>query len=81
MPRFVDHVTAAEARTFADQSVAALADVVQFGWAILRELKEPGFDAPERSPEQGIQVAGLGLLHLAGGERREQCLSRPRAES
>jgi serine/threonine protein kinase/tetratricopeptide (TPR) repeat protein len=38
-------VTAAEARTFADQSVAALADAVKTGWALPSELKEPDFDA------------------------------------
>jgi tetratricopeptide (TPR) repeat protein len=38
-------VTKAEARTFADQSVAALADVVKTGWALPSELKEPDFDA------------------------------------
>jgi hypothetical protein len=38
-------VTAAEARTFADQSVAALADAVKIGWAYPTELKEPDFDA------------------------------------
>jgi len=34
----VDHVTAAEAKTFADQSVAALADAVQDGWVLPSEL-------------------------------------------
>ncbi len=38
-------VTAAEAKTFADQSVAALAAVVKAGWALPSELKEPDFDA------------------------------------
>jgi serine/threonine protein kinase/tetratricopeptide (TPR) repeat protein len=38
-------VTKAEARTFADQSVAALAAVVKTGWAHPSELKEPDFDA------------------------------------
>ena len=38
-------MTAAEAKTFADQSVAALAAVVQLGWALPSELKEPDFDA------------------------------------
>jgi hypothetical protein len=37
-------VTKAEARTFADQSIAALAVVVQAGWAVPSELKEPDFD-------------------------------------
>ena len=37
-------VTATEARTFADQSVAALAAVVQLGWGYPSELKEPDFD-------------------------------------
>jgi serine/threonine protein kinase len=38
-------VTKDEAKTFADQSVAALADVVRSGWALPSELKEPDFDA------------------------------------
>jgi hypothetical protein len=38
-------VTRDEARTFADQSVAGLADAVKAGWALPSELKEPDFDA------------------------------------
>jgi serine/threonine protein kinase/tetratricopeptide (TPR) repeat protein len=38
-------VTPAEAQTFADQSIAALADVIKAGWALPSELKEPDFDA------------------------------------
>ena len=38
-------MTAAEAKTFADQSVVALAAVVKTGWAFPSELKEPDFDA------------------------------------
>jgi hypothetical protein len=38
-------VTEDEARTFADQPVAALADAVKTAWAIPSELKEPDFDA------------------------------------
>jgi hypothetical protein len=38
-------VTKDETRTFADQSVGALADAVKAGWAELSELKEPDFDA------------------------------------
>ncbi len=37
-------VTKGEARTFADQSVAALAEAVQGGWGLPSELKEPDFD-------------------------------------
>jgi hypothetical protein len=44
-------VTAAEARTFADQSVAAFADVVKFGWAIPSERKELDRDAVRRHPD------------------------------
>jgi hypothetical protein len=44
-------VTAAEARTFADQSVAALAEVVKLGWAYPSELKEPDFDALRSRPD------------------------------
>jgi serine/threonine-protein kinase len=38
-------VTKDEAKAFADQSVAALADAVKAGWALPSELKEPDFDA------------------------------------
>jgi hypothetical protein len=38
-------VTAAEAKTFADRSVTNLAAVVNRGWALPSELKEPDFDA------------------------------------
>jgi tetratricopeptide (TPR) repeat protein len=37
-------VTTDDAKTFADQAVAALADAVKSGWAVPRELKEPDFD-------------------------------------
>ena len=49
MPRFVDHVTAAE-KKFADQSVAALAAVVKTGWPLAGELMEPEFDAVRSRP-------------------------------
>lgn len=38
-------VTADDAKAFADQSVIALADAINAGWANLAELKEPDFDA------------------------------------
>ena len=38
-------VTKAEAATFADQVVAALADAVSAGWSWPNDLKEPDFDA------------------------------------
>jgi hypothetical protein len=38
-------VTKEEARTFADRSVATLADAVESGWPYPSELKEPDFDA------------------------------------
>jgi tetratricopeptide (TPR) repeat protein len=38
-------VTAAEAKTFADQSFDALVEVVKTGWAMPGKLKEPDFDA------------------------------------
>ena len=37
-------VTKGEAKAFADQSVAALADAVKAGWALPSELREPDFD-------------------------------------
>ncbi|MFL5241099.1 MAG: protein kinase domain-containing protein [Gemmataceae bacterium] len=44
-------VTAAEAITFADQSVAALTDVVKLGWALPSELQEPDFDMVRGRPD------------------------------
>jgi hypothetical protein len=38
-------VTKEESRTFAGQSVAAVAATVKAGWAIPSELKKPDFDA------------------------------------
>jgi hypothetical protein len=38
-------VTQDEAKAFADQAVAALADALKAGWTDLAELKEPDFDA------------------------------------
>ena len=38
-------MTTDEAKAFADQAVAALADLVKKGWALPSELKEPDFDA------------------------------------
>jgi tetratricopeptide (TPR) repeat protein len=38
-------VTQDEAKTFADQSVAALADALKAGWGQYDELKEPDFDS------------------------------------
>jgi tetratricopeptide (TPR) repeat protein len=52
-------VTAAEAKTFADQSVAALADAVQAGWAIKSELKEHDFDTLHSRPDFQKLVAKL----------------------
>ena len=44
-------VTAAEAKLFADQSVAALTDVVKLGWALSSELQEPDFDMLRGRPD------------------------------
>jgi hypothetical protein len=41
----IESSSAREARTFADQSVAALAEAVKAGWALPSELNEPDFDA------------------------------------
>jgi hypothetical protein len=38
-------VTAAEAATFADQSLAALRDAINAGWSPIDEQKQPDFDA------------------------------------
>jgi hypothetical protein len=50
-------VTKDEARTFADQSVAAIADAVKAGWALLSELNEPDFDAVRGRDESMKLVA------------------------
>lgn len=44
-------VTADEGKAFADQSIAALAEVVKTGWALPCELKEPDFDALRDRPD------------------------------
>jgi tetratricopeptide (TPR) repeat protein len=44
-------VTAGDARTFADQAVAALQDAIRAGWALPNELKEPDFDALRSRPD------------------------------
>jgi hypothetical protein len=44
-------VTKDEAKTFADQSVAFLAEIVKTGWAFPSELKEPDFDALRGRPD------------------------------
>jgi tetratricopeptide (TPR) repeat protein len=64
-------VTAAEAKTFADRSVAALATVVQFGWALPSELREPDFDSV-----RGERTSGSWLRRWRG--RRRRCPRRPR---
>ncbi len=53
-------VTAAEAKTFADQSVAALA-AVKLGWALPSELKEPDFDALRGRAVFQKLAAGAGI--------------------
>jgi serine/threonine protein kinase/Flp pilus assembly protein TadD len=51
-------VTAAEAASFADQSVAALRDVISSGWAQLNELKQPDFDTlRDRQDFQNLMAA------------------------
>ena len=52
-------VTKDEARTFADQSVAALADAVKAGWALPSELNEPDFDAVRGREEFKKLVAAV----------------------
>jgi tetratricopeptide (TPR) repeat protein len=44
-------VTSAEAKTSADQAVAALADAVKTGWGLPSELKSPDFDALRARPD------------------------------
>jgi hypothetical protein len=55
----VDHVTAADAVTFADQALATLHDAINTGWAQLDELKEPDFDALRSRPDFQKLVAEL----------------------
>jgi hypothetical protein len=74
MPRFVAQLTAAEARMFADQSVAALAAVVQRGWALPSELKEPDFDALRGRPDFQELVAEVE----AKGEKPAETGPMPR---
>ena len=44
-------VTSEEAKTAADQAVAALADAVKTGWGLPGELKAPEFDVLRPRPE------------------------------
>ena len=44
-------VTSAEAKTYADQAVAALADAVKTGWCLPGELKAPDFDLLRARPD------------------------------
>ena len=46
-------VSADEAKAFADQAVAALADAAKAGWAQPAELREPDFDAVRAGPTSG----------------------------
>jgi eukaryotic-like serine/threonine-protein kinase len=62
-------VTAAEALAFADQSVAALADVVKLGWANPGELKEPDFDSLRGRPDFQKLFAEVEKKAPAGPEK------------
>jgi serine/threonine protein kinase/tetratricopeptide (TPR) repeat protein len=59
-------VTMDEARAFADQSVAALADAIAAGWSLPSELNEPDFDALRSRADFQKQVAKV----KARGERK-----------
>ena len=58
-------LTREEARTFADQAVAALRDAIKAGWNWPDELKEPGFDALRHQDD----FKKL-LVELTGGQVR-----------
>jgi hypothetical protein len=63
-------VTTAEARRFADQSVAALAAAVQRGWAYPSELHEPDFDALRARPDFQKLVAEVEQKSPAKPEKK-----------
>ena len=64
-------MTAAEAKTFADQSVAALADIVKTGWALPSELKEPDFDALRSRADFQKLVAEVEAKAMAAKKEAE----------
>jgi hypothetical protein len=61
-------VSAAEARVFADQAVAALRDAVQVGWARPGELKEADFDALRRRDDFQKLLAELKIKGAGAGK-------------
>ena len=56
-------MTAAEAASFADRSVAALRDAIDAGWAVREELKEPDFDPLRGREDFKKLVAELEAKH------------------
>ena len=70
-------VTAAEAASFADRSVAALRDAIDAGWAVREELKEPEFD-PLRGRED-FQKLVAELEAKVAAESQAKRLIAPQA--
>jgi hypothetical protein len=64
-------VTKEEARTFADQAVAALANAVKAGWAVPTELKEPDFDALRGPDDFQKLLAEWEAWHKAGAVKKQ----------
>jgi serine/threonine protein kinase len=64
-------VTPAEAKTCADQAVAALADAVKTGWGLPSELTGPDFDAVRARPDFANLVAEVEA-------KAEKARERPR---
>src|SRR5262249_4740818 len=70
-------VTKDEARTFADQSVAALADAVKTGWGNPSELKEPDFDALRGGAGFHKLLAGGGATAVPESKAKREAKGGP----
>ena len=64
-------VTAAEAASFADRSVAALRDAIDAGWAVRDGLKEPAFDPLRGREDFQKRVAELEAKHGPKAEPKD----------
>src|SRR5262249_28016221 len=70
-------MTAAEAKAFADQAVAALQDAVKAGWTRAEELKEPDFDALRKRDDFQRLVKELSLKAAAGDQPNPEMRAAP----
>jgi hypothetical protein len=64
-------VTAAEAASFADRSVAAFRDAIDAGWAVRDGLKEPDFDPLRGREDFQKLLAEVEARNKAQAARKE----------